>query len=93
MRILLDECVPWPMHKLLAGHECTTAQKRGWPPELLHLLLAGLTDLLPWIKRWHSGPNPDYGMGRGDCFAGFLEGECRKNGTTVTALAERRFRL
>lgn len=30
MRILLDECVPWPMHKLLAGHICTTAQKRGW---------------------------------------------------------------
>jgi len=30
MRILLDECVPWPMHKLLAGHECTTAQKRDW---------------------------------------------------------------
>jgi len=30
MRILLDECVPWPMHQLLIGHECTTAQKRGW---------------------------------------------------------------
>ena len=30
MKILLDECVPWPMHKLLAGHECTTAQQRGW---------------------------------------------------------------
>jgi hypothetical protein len=30
MRILLDECVPWPMHKLLVGHECTTAQQRGW---------------------------------------------------------------
>jgi predicted nuclease of predicted toxin-antitoxin system len=30
MRILLDECVPWPMHKLLAGHECSTAQQRGW---------------------------------------------------------------
>ena len=28
--VLLDECVPWPMHKLLAGHDCTTAQKRGW---------------------------------------------------------------
>jgi hypothetical protein len=27
---LLDECVPWPMHKLLADHECTTAQKHGW---------------------------------------------------------------
>jgi hypothetical protein len=30
MKILLDECVPWPMHKLLTGNDCTTAQKRGW---------------------------------------------------------------
>ncbi len=30
MNILLDECVPWPMHKLLVGHICTTAQRSGW---------------------------------------------------------------
>ncbi len=30
MKILLDECVPWPMHRFLTGHECTTAQQRGW---------------------------------------------------------------
>ncbi len=30
MNILLDECVPWPMHKLLVGHTCTTAQQCGW---------------------------------------------------------------
>ncbi|MFM8358132.1 MAG: DUF5615 family PIN-like protein, partial [Verrucomicrobiota bacterium] len=30
MRILLDECVPWLMCRLLTGHECTTAQKQGW---------------------------------------------------------------
>ncbi len=30
MRILLDECVPWPMHTLLVGHDCTTVQKRSW---------------------------------------------------------------
>ena len=30
MRILLDECVPWPMHRVLAGHECSTTQQRGW---------------------------------------------------------------
>lgn len=30
MKILLDECVPWPMRKILVGHTCTTAQKRGW---------------------------------------------------------------
>jgi hypothetical protein len=30
MRILLDECVPWPMHKLLKGHSCATVQGIGW---------------------------------------------------------------
>jgi hypothetical protein len=30
MKIPLDECVPWPMHKLLTGHVCQTAQQRGW---------------------------------------------------------------
>jgi hypothetical protein len=30
MKVLLDECVPWPMHKFLIGHECKTAQHRGW---------------------------------------------------------------
>ena len=30
MRILLDECVPWPMRTLLVGHDCVTVQIRGW---------------------------------------------------------------
>jgi len=30
MKILLDECVPWTMRRLLAGHDCTNVQKRGW---------------------------------------------------------------
>ncbi|MEY2467187.1 MAG: hypothetical protein QOD03_1708 [Verrucomicrobiota bacterium] len=30
MKILLDECVPWPMHKILTGHLCETAQQHGW---------------------------------------------------------------
>jgi hypothetical protein len=30
MRILLDECIPGPMHRYLGGHECVTAQQRGW---------------------------------------------------------------
>ena len=30
MRILLDECVPWPMHRLLTNHSCTSVQDRGW---------------------------------------------------------------
>ncbi len=30
MKVLLDECVPWPLHKFLLDHQCTTAQKHGW---------------------------------------------------------------
>lgn len=30
MNILLDECVPWPIHRLLSNHQCTTPQRRGW---------------------------------------------------------------
>ena len=30
MRILLDECVPGPMHRLLTKHSCTSVQARGW---------------------------------------------------------------
>ena len=29
MRILLDECVPWPMHRLLTVHSCTSVQAQG----------------------------------------------------------------
>jgi hypothetical protein len=30
MKILLDECVPWLMHRLLAGHTCFSVQDKGW---------------------------------------------------------------
>jgi predicted nuclease of predicted toxin-antitoxin system len=30
MKILLDECVPWPIRKLLTDHECSNPFKCGW---------------------------------------------------------------
>ena len=30
VNILLDECVPLPLRKLLANHTCRTAQEMGW---------------------------------------------------------------
>ena len=30
MKILLDECVPWPLHELFADHERMNVQRRGW---------------------------------------------------------------
>jgi predicted nuclease of predicted toxin-antitoxin system len=30
MKILMDECVPWPMQRLLPNHSCTSVQAQGW---------------------------------------------------------------
>jgi len=30
MKVLFDECVPWPMRRLLASHSCTSVQAQGW---------------------------------------------------------------
>jgi hypothetical protein len=30
VKILLDECVPWPLAKLLDGHVCSNPYKQGW---------------------------------------------------------------
>jgi len=30
VRILFDECAPWPLSKLLRGHVCSSALKEGW---------------------------------------------------------------
>lgn len=30
MRVLLDECVPWPLHAVFTDHACTSVQRRGW---------------------------------------------------------------
>ena len=30
MRILFDECVPWPIRNLLRNHFCSTVQAQGW---------------------------------------------------------------
>ena len=46
-------------------------------------MLAGLLELLPWIKQWHNEPSKEYdGLRLGDFFESFLDGECRGLGLT-----------
>ena len=70
----------------LAAYYIDASQNQGWPPEKLRPLLAGLADLLPWLKQWHNEFNPDFSSGLGDYFAGFLDEEARKQGTTLEGL-------
>ncbi len=46
-------------------------------------MLAGLLELLPWIKQWHNEPSAEYGgLRMGEYFEQFLDGECRQHGLT-----------
>ena len=50
MRILLDECVPRPLRRELAGHDVRTVQEMGWTGkkngELLALMAGAGFDVL-----------------------------------------------
>jgi len=58
----------------------------GWPPERLQALLAGLLELVPWLKQWHNEINPTYGERMGDYYAGFVSEEARALGFTLDDL-------
>jgi hypothetical protein len=75
----------------LAEYFIDAQTNQGWPPARLKPLLAGLADLIPWLKQWHNTHDPAYGMGLGDYFASFLEEQCRALGMTVQEVDAVRF--
>jgi hypothetical protein len=46
-------------------------------------LLAGLLELLSWLKQWHNDVDPEFGMRMGDYFEGFIQEEARQMGKTL----------
>jgi hypothetical protein len=77
--------------KALAEYFLDAKDAHGWPPAKLKPLLAALADLLPWLKQWHNTFDPNYGMGLGDYFQGFLEEQCRALEMTVQEVDAVRF--
>jgi hypothetical protein len=46
-------------------------------------MLAGLLELIPWVKQWHNEPSAEFnGLRMGDYYEQFLDGECRQHGLT-----------
>ena len=62
----------------------------GWSPARLRPLLAGLLDLLPWLRQWHNGIHPEYQQRMGDFFAEFVQEEARTLGLILGDLEETR---
>lgn len=61
-------------------------EQDGWPAERLVPMLAGLLELVPWLKQWHNDIDPDSGLRMGDYFEGYVEEEARGHGLTLAAL-------
>jgi uncharacterized protein DUF7008/Eco57I restriction-modification methylase len=61
----------------------------GWDDERLRPLVAGLAELLPWVKQWHADPDPFYGgISPAEFFRQQLDDRARQVERTVEQLAE-----
>ncbi|MEI9939255.1 MAG: BREX-2 system adenine-specific DNA-methyltransferase PglX [Pseudomonadota bacterium] len=67
----------------LAGLYQDRKQREGWTKDRLMPMLAGLLELLPWLKQWHHEPSAELGGERpSDQFEAFLNAECNEFGFT-----------
>lgn len=70
----------------LAGYYLDMKDTEGWPTDRLLPLLAGLLELLPWLKQWHNDLDPNFGERMGDYYDGFVRDEAKALGVTLEAL-------
>jgi hypothetical protein len=61
----------------LASYFIDMKEREGWSPERLQPLLAGLRELVPWLKQWHNEMNLDFGARMGDYYESFVADEAR----------------
>jgi hypothetical protein len=73
--------------RAIAAHYVHVQEQEGGrdDPRLVPLL-ACLIELLPWLKQWHNDIDPEFNMGMGDYFEGFVQDEARQMGRTIAEL-------
>ena len=59
-------------HALMALIEDRSA-KDGWGREKLTPLIAGLAEVMPWVRQWHAGTDPDSGINIAEAYDAYLE--------------------
>ncbi|MEG3632462.1 BREX-2 system adenine-specific DNA-methyltransferase PglX [Micromonospora palythoicola] len=47
-------------------------QEDGWAPDRLLPLVAGLREILPWVRQWHGEFDPEWSASPAEIYAGFL---------------------
>ncbi len=72
--------------RALAAHYNARRDEGAESDELVPLL-AGLAELVPWLKQWHNDVDPEFGQRMGDFFDGFVDTQARDLGVTRDDLA------
>ncbi|MFZ5870986.1 MAG: BREX-2 system adenine-specific DNA-methyltransferase PglX [Actinomycetota bacterium] len=62
------------------------SQQDGWDADRLTPLLAGLTELEPWLHQWHDEPDPLYGGSPAAFYTAFLDDQLQGHGLTREAV-------
>jgi len=71
----------------LVSRYTTLVEQHGWLAERLRPVLAGLRELILWIRQWHNDIDPDFDVRMGDYFAEYLAAELQKHGLIDADLA------
>ncbi|MBI2569073.1 MAG: hypothetical protein HYV63_18805 [Candidatus Schekmanbacteria bacterium] len=71
----------------LAGYYIRMKEQEGFSAKKLTPLLAGLRELVPWLRQWHNEIDPAYGVGMGDYFNEFVYEEARGLHLSAESLA------
>jgi hypothetical protein len=50
----------------------------GWGVDKLQPLIAGLTEVMPWVRQWHAEVDPKYGTRPAYAYEAYLEDQCIK---------------
>jgi hypothetical protein len=68
--------------QVLATYIADRRVEDAWGTERLTPLLAGVAELLPWIRQWHPDVDEAFGQRPGDAYEGFLDGQLLELGLT-----------
>jgi len=71
----------------LAAHYTNLHGTGAGQPKLL-LVLAGLNELLPWLKQWHNQLDPQFGLKMGDYYEEYVREEAKRFGKSLTDLKQ-----
>jgi hypothetical protein len=67
----------------IAAYYERVKNQEGWTPQRRMPLLAGILELLPWLKQWHNEIHPEFQERMGDFFEQFVQDEARAMEMTV----------